>query len=162
MSMAQIRALAHELFDQLTRERNVDAQTGFELGRLSAALTMLTGGPPIRDPNLRTRASDREVHVPLPALAPSGSSGGNGAAHPPAASNGAPRKRVRLEKRPMRKAERVLTGPAGHTVAYNFETFTITDTPAKGAAPRIETVATRKELWDRLKKQKKEFKAAAK
>lgn len=150
--MAQIRILAHELFDALTKERTVDAQTGFELGRLSAALTMLTGGPPVRDPTLRTRASDREVHTQAPAQGANGTGGhSNGAAAP-----AQPQKRIRIERRPMRHAERTLTGPNGRVVTYNFERFEIRD-----SAGKTEVVGGRKELWDRLKKQKKEFKKLA-
>lgn len=68
----------------------------------------------------------------------------------------APRKRIRLEKRPMRRAERVLEGPDGHRVVFNFHDFTITE-EVPGIEPIVTRCKDRKELWTQLRAIKAHF-----
>ena len=127
----RIGVLAHELADAITQAPTLEAEDALEVGRLVAKLELLTGGPVTF-----TRApQDGRMTA---------------AAH---------RKRIRLEKRPMRRAERVLDGPDGHRVVFNFHTFTVTE-EVPGEEPFTRTCKDRKELWAQLREVKAHFRKA--
>lgn len=129
--MSQIRALASELAAALTPGLTLDAPAALELGRLAAKLELLTEG---------TLATGQDPIAPRPAPSPTS----------------APRKRIRLEKRPMRRAERVLDGPDGHRVVFDFHTFEITE-HVPGREPFTRRCKDRKELWAQLRAIKAHF-----
>lgn len=151
-----IREMSRALYDELTKERTIDAATGFELGRLSATLSLLlsAGVPAAIVP--RSPRNSGEFHAPIPA--------------PPGASGNTPKrdkqgqfvptgvKRQRVEKRTMRRPQRVVTGADGHVVVFDFERLLIKDSPPDGDASTHQ-IASRKEMWDRWHKAKKYFKA---
>lgn len=150
MPVEMIRTLAHDLFEALTKERELDFETGIELGRLSAQLGIVIGTatPPI--------PSEPRSHNnnPTPVEAP---------ARTEVAGNGKPqRKRVRVEKRPMRQAQRLLTAPDGRTVVFDFEELEVSEI-AKGRKTPVVVAKldNRKQVWKRLKEQKKMFRKLA-
>lgn len=152
MPINTIRDLSRDLYDALTKEREFDAVTGFELGKLAAQLALITG---VSYAPLSHRNGDA---APIPAAAVAA-----GSTPPPRDSLGhflkTGTKRQRVEKRPLRRPQRVVTGMDGHVVVFDFERLQIKDSPPDGD-PHTYQLATRKEMWQRLNQAKKHFRVA--
>lgn len=143
MPLQTIQDLARDLTDALTRERDFDMATGFELGKLAAQIALLTGISTSPLPRTSTTHTPAAVHQPV---------NGAGASGPPRDRSGqfvsTGSKRQRPEKRPMRKPQRIVTGRDGHVVVFDFERLQIKDSPPDGD-PHTFSVADRKEMWKR-------------
>lgn len=158
MPINTIRDLSRDLYDALTKERSIDAATGFELGRLSATLSLFlsAGAVPAVEPR-RPRPS-AEIHMPVTLPAGPGSNGGGLKRDKLGHFVATGVKRQRVERRPMRRPQRVVTGADGHVVVFDFERLQIKDSPPDGDAHTYQ-IPSRKEMWDRWNKAKKHFKA---
>lgn len=150
-----IRALSRDLYEALTKERSFDAATGFELGRLAAQLTLITG---MGSAPLDASHSPSEA-APSTSSANGASDGGKVRRDHRGHFVATGVKRQRQEKRPMRRPQRVVTGPDGHVVVFDFERLQIKDSPPDGD-PHTYQLPNRNEMWARWKKAKKFFRVA--
>ena len=66
-------------------------------------------------------------------------------------------KRVRVEKRPMRRAKRILVSPDGHEHTFDFHALRAIERNGKAVVAE-RSFATRAEVWEALREARASFK----